>query len=115
LLLASVGLYGVMSFIVTQRTREIGVRVALGARRADVTKLFLRQGLKLISLGVAMGLLGGAALSRLLAAVLIDLSPVDPLAFGGVAVLLTLVALMACWIPAWRATKVDPIVALRNE
>ena len=113
LLVASVGFYGVMSYFVTQRTREIGVRVALGARRADVTGLFLRQGLKLISLGVAIGFFGGAAISRLLAAVLVDLSPLDPLAFGGVAVLLTLVALMACWIPAWRAAKVDPIVALR--
>jgi putative ABC transport system permease protein len=115
LLLALVGLYGVMSFVITQRTREIGVRVALGAQRADVIGLFLRQGLKLISLGVALGLLGGAAISRLLVAVLVDLSPLDPLAFGGVSICLTLVALLACWIPARRATKVDPLVALRYE
>ncbi|MGH9850295.1 MAG: ABC transporter permease [Blastocatellia bacterium] len=115
LLLASVGLYGVMSFIVTQRTREIGIRVALGAQSADVIGLFLRQGLKLISLGIVLGLLGGAAISRLLVAVLVDLSPVDPLTFGGVALLLAGVALLACWIPARRATKVDPMISLRCE
>jgi putative ABC transport system permease protein len=115
LLVASVGLYGVMSFVVTQRTHEIGVRVALGARGTDVIRLFLKQGLKLISIGILLGLLGGAAISRLLIAVLIDLSPFDPLAFGGVAVLLTLVALLACWVPARRATKVDPMIALRYE
>src|SRR5262245_3245854 len=115
LLLASVGLYGVMSFVVTQRTHEIGVRIALGARRTDVIRLFLKQGLRLISIGIFFGLLGGAAISRLLIAVLVDLSPFDPLAFGGVAVLLILIGLLACWIPARRATRVDPMVALRCE
>ena len=115
LLVASVGLYGVMSFIVNQRTREIGIRVALGAQRADVIRLFLKQGMKLTVIGVVFGLLGAVAISRLLAVVLIDLSPFDPLAFGGVAVFLSIVALLACYAPARWATKVDPVVALRRE
>jgi predicted permease len=115
LLVASVGLYGVMSFIVNQRTREIGVRVALGAQGADVIRLFLKQGMKLTVIGIVFGLLGGVAISRLLAAVLIDLSPFDPLAFGGVAVFMSIVALSACYLPARWATKVDPVVALRRE
>jgi predicted permease len=115
LLVASVGLYGVMSFIVNQRAREIGVRVALGAQSADVIRLFLRQGMKLTVIGVVIGLLGAVAISRLLAAVLIDLSPLDPLAFGGVAVFLSIVALLACYLPARRATKMDPMIALRCE
>ncbi|MGH9936949.1 MAG: FtsX-like permease family protein, partial [Blastocatellia bacterium] len=115
LLLASIGLYGVMSFVVTRRTREIGIRMALGANARDVVKLFLRQGGKLIAIGVALGLAGGAAISSLLAVVLIDISQFDPLAFGGVAVCLTLIALMACYIPARRATKIDPMAALRHD
>ncbi len=115
LFLATVGLYGVMSFVVTQRTREIGIRIALGAEPRAVIALFLRQGLRLIVYGVALGLAGGAGISRLLAAALVDLSSLDPLAFGGVSVCLTLVALLACWIPARRATKVDPLTALRHE
>ena len=115
LLLACVGLYGVMSFVVTQRTREIGIRVALGAEARDVVTLFLRQGLRLIAAGLVIGIAGGAAISRLLAAALTDLSPLDPIAFGGGAVCLTLVALLACYVPARRATKVDPLVALRCE
>jgi putative ABC transport system permease protein len=115
LLVASVGLYGVMSFIVNQRTREIGVRVALGAQSADVIRLFLRQGMKLTVIGIVFGLLGAVAISRLLAVVLIDLSPFDPLAFGGVAAFLSIVALLACYLPARWATKVDPVVALRRE
>jgi len=115
LLVASVGLYGVMSFIVNQRAREIGVRVALGAQSADVIRLFLRQGMKLTAIGIVFGLLGAMAISRLLAVVLIDLSPFDPLAFGGVAAFLSIVALLACYLPARWATKVDPVVALRRE
>ena len=115
LLVASVGLFGVMSFIVNQRTREIGIRVALGARSADVIRLLLMQGMKLTVIGIVLGLLGGVAISRLLAAVLIDLSPFDPLAFGGVAVFLSVVALLACYLPARRATKADPLTALRCE
>ncbi len=115
LLLASVGLYGVMSFVVSQRTREIGIRLALGAQSRDVISLFLRQGSKLIAIGVVLGLLGGAAISGLLAAVLVDISQFDPLAFCIVAALLAGVALLACWVPARRATKVDPMEALRCE
>jgi len=115
LLVASVGLFGVMSFIVNQRTREIGVRVALGAQSADVIRLFLKQGMKLTVIGIVFGLLGAVAISRLLAAALIDLSPFDPLAFGGVAAFLSIVALLACYLPARWATKVDPVVALRRE
>ncbi len=115
LLVASVGLFGVMSFIVNQRTREIGIRVALGAQSADVIRLFLKQGMKLTVIGIVFGLLGAMAISRLLAVVLIDLSPFDPLAFGGVAVFLSIVALLACYLPARWAAKVDPVVALRRE
>jgi len=115
LMVASVGLYGVMSFIVNQRAREIGIRVALGAQSADVIRLFLKQGMRLTVIGIVFGLLGAVAISRLLAVVLIDLSPFDPLAFGGVAVFLSIVALLACYLPARWATKVDPVVALRRE
>jgi len=114
-LLASIGLYGVMSFVVSRRTREIGIRMALGADARDVIRLFLRQGGKLIAIGVAIGLAGGAAISTLLAVVLVDVSQFDPLAFGIVAAFLTLIALGACYIPARRATKVDPMMALRHE
>jgi macrolide transport system ATP-binding/permease protein len=115
LLLACIGLYGVMSFIVTQRTREIGIRVALGADARDVVTLFLREGLRLIAAGIVIGITSGAGVSRLLAAALTDLSPLDPVAFGGVSVCLALVALLACYIPARRATRVDPMIALRCE
>jgi putative ABC transport system permease protein len=115
LLVASVGLYGVMSFMVNQRTREIGIRVALGAHSAEVIRLFLKQGMRLTFIGIVFGLLGALAISRLFAVVLIDLSPFDPLAFGGVAAFLSIVALLACYLPARRATKVDPLTALRCE
>jgi predicted permease len=115
LLLASIGLYGVMSFVVSQRTREIGIRMALGARNRDVIALFLRQGARLIALGVALGLAGGAAISSLLAVALVDISQFDPLAFCCVAAFLTAVALSACYAPARRATKVDPMIALRRD
>jgi ABC-type antimicrobial peptide transport system permease subunit len=115
LLLAAGGLAGVMSFLVAQRVYEIGVRVALGAQPKDVIALFLKQGLRLTLLGVLLGWLGGAAISRMLAALLVDITPLDPVAFGGTALFLFTVALLACWIPARRALKVDPIVALRAE
>ena len=115
LLLAAIGLYGVMSFVVAQRTREIGIRVALGAEPHGILALFLKQGMRLIGIGILLGLLGGAAIARLLALVLVDLSPFDPLTFGGVSLCLTLVAMLATYLPARRATKVAPIIALRHE
>jgi macrolide transport system ATP-binding/permease protein len=115
LLLASVGLYGMLSFVVTQRTREIGIRVALGANPIDVIRMFLSHGLRLAAVGIVCGAAAAALISRLLAALLIDLSTLDPLTFGGVSVFLIVVALLATLVPARRATKVDPLVALRYE
>ena len=115
LALAVMGLYGVTAFVVVQRTREIGVRMALGAQAADVVRLVLRQGLRLVIIGVAIGSLISAAVTRVLAAALFDISPTDPLTFVVITLLLGLVALLACWVPARRATKVDPLVALRCE
>jgi ABC-type antimicrobial peptide transport system permease subunit len=115
MVLASVGIYGVISYVVGQRAHEIGIRMALGARPADIMRLILGRGGKLAALGIAIGLNASLGLTRLIASMLYGVGASDPLTFGGVALLLTLVALTACYVPARRASKVDPTEALRCE
>jgi putative ABC transport system permease protein len=115
LLMASVGIYGVMAYSVTQRTQEIGVRVALGATAAGVVRLVLGQALVLAGIGIAIGVAGALALSRGLQAILVDARATDPLTIGAVALGLAAIAAVASWMPALRATKVDPMEALRSE
>jgi len=115
LLLAAIGLYGVMVYVVTLRTNEIGIRLALGAQTRDVLKLVLRQGMTLVGIGLFIGLVGALSLSRLIANELHEVSAVDPTTYALIALLLAVVALLACYLPARRATKVDPLIALRHE
>ena len=115
LLLASLGIYAVLSFAVTQRTQEIGVRLALGARPADVLRMVVAHGLKLFLLGLAIGIAGALALSRLLAHLLFGVSAGDPLSYVSVTVLLAAVTLLACYLPARRAMRLEPMAALRYE
>ena len=115
LVLATAGIYGVMAYFVTQRTREIGVRMALGAQWRDVLTLVLGSGLFLVSVGLTIGLAGAWALTRLMSTLLFEISPTDPVTFAAVALCVILATLLACYIPARRATKVDPLIALRYE
>jgi len=115
LVLSAVGLYAVMAYSVTQRTSEIGIRMALGAEGRQVSWLFLKRGLLQLAIGLAIGLAGAFGLSRVLGSLLVQITPTDPLTFLVITGLLTMVGLAACVIPARRATRVDPLVALRTE
>jgi ABC-type antimicrobial peptide transport system permease subunit len=115
LMLASVGVYAVIAFSVGQRTREIGVRVALGAARAQVISMFLREGIRLTGVGVAVGLVLSAGAVQVLSSMFLGVSPVDFVIYFAIAFLLTIVAALSAWIPARRAAMVDPMVALRND
>ena len=115
LLLAALGLYGVLAYTVGQRTGEIGLRLALGARPRDVLRMVVREGVGLVVMGLALGIAGALALTRLLVSSLYEVSPTDPTTFAAVPAVLVAAALLACWLPARRATRIDPMVALRCE
>jgi putative ABC transport system permease protein len=115
LILAMAGLYGLISYIVAQQTHEIGIRMAVGARENDVLGLIVKKGLKLIVVGLVAGIAGALAVTRVLAGLLYGVTPTDPATFLVVSLLLTVAGLIACYIPARRAAKVDPVVALRCE
>jgi len=113
--LASVGIYGVMSYSVAQRTREIGIRMALGARRADVLQMTVKDGLKLVCAGMLLGVAAAFILTRVMSTLLYGISATDPITFVGISFVLLAVAMLASYVPALRATKVDPIIALRAQ
>ena len=115
LLLAAIGIYGVMSYTFSRRIHEIGIRVALGAQRADILRMVLGEGMQLVAFGLLAGLIGATILTRFLRTLLFDITSTDPLVFASIATLLAAVALFASYIPARRATHVDPLVALREE
>lgn len=115
LLLAAIGVYGMLSYSVQQRAQEIGIRMALGAQGGDVLRMVVKQGMTLAGLGIAIGLAGAFGLSRVLTALLFGVKPYDPVTFASVAIVLALTAVLACWIPARRATRVNPLVALRHQ
>jgi putative ABC transport system permease protein len=115
LLLGIAGIYGVISYSVSQRTREIGIRIALGARSAEVTRMFVRHGLVLAAIGIACGLAAALLLMRLMSSLLFDVSPIDPLTYAAVAVSLVAATVVASYVPALRATSIDPAEALRAE
>lgn len=115
LTLAAVGIYGVMSYSVSRRTREIGIRISLGAGRADVLRMVMRQGMTQALVGAAAGVVGALLLSQLMAKMLYGVQPSDPVTFGGVAIILGVAALLATCVPARKATRIEPMLALRNE
>jgi putative ABC transport system permease protein len=115
LFLASIGLYAVMSFSVSRRTREVGIRMALGAQARDVVRMIFGQGLLQLGIGMTVGLALALGISRLMSVILFQVQPRDPVIFGGVAAVLAAVGLLACFVPASRATRVDPLVALRSD
>jgi len=115
LALSAIGIYGVMAYFVTQRTHEIGIRMALGASRGAVLGMVLGQGAKLATAGVVAGLLGAVAMTRAIAALLFDVSPRDPATLVALSLALSVIAMLACYVPARRATRVDPIRALRHD
>jgi putative ABC transport system permease protein len=115
LLLAAIGTYGVLSYMVAERRREIGIRMALGADQGNVLGQVMKQGLLLTGVGLAAGLAGAFAMNRLIASLLFGVQPTDPVTLVAVIATITLVAALACWLPAWRASRVDPIVVLRDD
>lgn len=115
LLLAAIGTYGVLSYMVAERRREIGIRVALGAARSQVRTQILRQGLEVTAIGIAIGLAGALGLNRLIASLLFGVQPADTATIVFVVVTITAVALLASWLPAWRASRVDPNIVLRDQ
>jgi len=115
LVLAAVGIYGLLAYAVARRTREIGIRVALGAEPRNVRRMILREGLAMTATGIVLGLLLGLAAGQACASMLYDVSPMDPVAFIGASIALAVAAMLACWLPALRATKISPMTALRAE